>query len=101
MPDEILNHKIETLHEDVTEVKSALNKLTDAVTKLALLEERQLHAAAAQERAFAALERVEKRLSALEAYIPNAKRTGLWVDRAVLFVMGLVAMYVAKTVGLA
>lgn len=101
MADEILNHKIQTLHEDVTEVKNALNKLTDAVTKLALLEERQLHAAAAQERAFAALERVESRLHKLEQYMPTAKRTSVWVDRAVLFVLGLVAMYVAKTVGLA
>lgn len=100
MPDEILNHKIQTLHEDVTEVKNALNKLTDAVTKLALLEERQLHAAAAQERAFAALERVESRLHKLEQFLPNAKRTSVWVDRAVLFVIGLAAMYVAKTVGL-
>ena len=101
MAEDLLSHKIQTLHEDVGEMKSALNKLTDAVTKLALLEERQMHAAAAQERAFAAIERVEKRLLALELYMPNAKRTSVWVDRAVLFVMGLVAMYIAKTVGLA
>lgn len=101
MAEDVLSIKIQTLHEDVGEMKSALNKLTDAVTKLALLEERQLHAAAAQERAFSAIERVEQRLLKLEEYLPNAKRTSVWVDRAVLFVIGLAAMYVAKAVGLA
>ena len=102
MADEtILSHKIETLHGDVDEMKTAISKLTDAVTKLALLEERQAHAASALERAFNALERVEARLLALEQQLPNTKRVNIWVDRATLFVLGLAAMYVAKKVGLA
>lgn len=97
----VIDHRLQTLHEDVVEMKTALGKLTDAVTKLALLEERQAHAAAAQERAFAAIERVETRLLKIEHQMPSAKRTSIWVDRAVLFVFGLAAMYVAKKVGLA
>lgn len=97
----VIDHRLQTLHEDVSEIKAALGKLTDAVTKLALLEERQMHFASAQERGFAALERVEARLLVIEQQLPNSKRTSIWVDRAVLFVVGMVAMYVAKKVGLA
>ena len=82
-------------------MKTAINKLTDAVTKLALLEERQSNAAAAQERAFQALERLEERMLKLEQTMVHTKRTSVWIDRAVLFVFGLAAMYVAKKVGLA
>ena len=82
-------------------MKTAINKLTDAVTKLALLEERQSNAAAAQERAFQALERLEDRMLKLEQTVVHTKRTSVWIDRAVLFVFGLAAMYVAKKVGLA
>lgn len=96
----LLTHKIETLHEDVGEMKSAINKLTDAVTKLALLEERQAHAASALERAFSALERVEARLHALEMHLPQTKRLNIWVDRATFAALGLLLMFVFKKTGL-
>lgn len=58
--------RLETLHNDVQEIKSALGDLTRAVTKLALIEERQLQAAASLDRAFTALDRLEKRIQRLE-----------------------------------
>lgn len=100
MSDEVINHKLSTLHEDVGEMKTALNRLTDAVTKLALLEERQANAAAALERAFMAIERVEERLKRLELHLPASKRVNEWVDRSVVFALGLMVMYVVKKVGL-
>lgn len=54
--------RLETLHRDVSEIKSALNELTRAITKLALIEERQTQAAQSLDRAFAALERLEARI---------------------------------------
>jgi hypothetical protein len=75
--DDVLSHKLQTLHEDVGEMKAVLKDLTAAITKLALIEERQTQAAAAQERAFKALERVEQRVSDLEAYVPANKRVSV------------------------
>lgn len=97
----LLAHRLDTLHGDVSEVKTALRELADAITKLALIEERQTQAAAAQERAFAALERVEQRVTALEMQAPANKRISVWVDRMMFASMGLLVMFVFKKTGLA
>jgi alpha-D-ribose 1-methylphosphonate 5-triphosphate synthase subunit PhnI len=96
----VLNLQLKTLHEDVSEMKSVLKDLATAITKLALIEERQANAAAALERAFGALERVESRVSALEKDVPANKRVGVWLDRAIWAGMGLLAMTVLKKSGL-
>ena len=96
----VLNLQLKTLHEDVSEMKSVLKDLATAITKLALIEERQANAAAALERAFGALERVEARVAALEKDVPANKRVNVWVDRAIFAGMGLLAMTVIKKSGL-
>lgn len=102
MPEiDVLTLKLQTLHEDVGEMKAVLKDLTAAITKLALIEERQTQAAAAQERAFQALERVEQRVSTLETFVPANKRMNVWFDRALWAAIGLLLMFVAKKVGLA
>lgn len=81
---DVLSLKLEMLHNDVVEVKTALNKLSEAITKLALVEQQQLQTAEALERAFKSLSRHDDRLSALELAAPKAKETSGWVDRFVL-----------------
>lgn len=97
---DILTLKLQVLHEDVGEMKSVLKDLTAAITKLALIEERQTQAAAAQERAFGVLAKLEERVSSLEAHVPANKRVSVWLDRATWAALGLLGMYVAKKVGL-
>ena len=53
--------KIEGLSQDMSEMKHGIAKMADALTKLAIVEERQTQTILAQERAFKALERVEER----------------------------------------
>lgn len=96
----VLSMQLKTLHEDVSEMKSVLKDLATAITKLALIEERQANAAAALERAFGALERVESRVAALEKDVPANKRVNVWVDRAIWAGLGLLAMTVMKKSGL-
>lgn len=96
----VLSIQLKTLHDDVSEMKSALKDLATAITKLALIEERQANAAAAQERAFAALERVEARLALLEKDGTANKRISVWFDRAIWAAMGLLVMMVLKRSGL-
>ena len=66
----ILSARLQSLHEDVGEMKSALRELTSAITKLALIEERQSQTQMAQERAFTAIKKVEDGLAAIEKLIP-------------------------------
>ena len=58
---QVLTAKIEGLAQDMSEMKHGLAKMADALTKLAIVEERQTQTILAQERAFKALERVEER----------------------------------------
>lgn len=96
----LLSHRLATLHEDVTEMKTAMKELASAITKLALIEERQTNAAAAQERSFAVLAKLEERVTNLEIYVPANKRVSVWLDRATWAGMGLLAMLVLKKSGL-
>ena len=58
---QVLATKIEGLAQDMNEMKHGIAKMADALTKLAIVEERQTQTILAQERAFKTLERVEER----------------------------------------
>lgn len=96
----ILTTKLGVLHDDVNEIKAALSKLSDAITKLALVEERQSQTTQALERAFVAIERVETRLASIERAQPEARRMAHWLDRALWAAAAAVAVFVARKVGL-
>ena len=126
---QVLATKIEDLARDMSEMKHGIAKMANALTKLAIVEERQTQTILAQERAFKALERVEERqrqhelqcrdqeevlrqliadsnerLSArvgeLEKAEPMQEQTGKWVMAAVWGAAGLLALFVAKQLGL-
>ena len=126
---EVLATKIEDLAQDMSEMKHGIAKMADALTKLAIVEERQTQTILAQERAFMALERVEERLrthelvckdqdkevrqliadsnerlsarvAELEKAEPMQEQTGKWVMAAVWGAAGLLALFVAKQLGL-
>lgn len=96
----LLSHRLDTLHADVGEMKAAMKELTTAITKLALIEERQTYAASAQERAFLVLSKLEERVAKLETLAPANKRVNVWLDRATWAGLGLLAMLVVKKSGL-
>jgi transcription elongation GreA/GreB family factor len=98
--DELIALQLKTMHADVTQIKTSLDKLTEAITKLALIEERQAHAATAQERAFRSLENIERRVSTLEVSLPNTTRIGAWVDRGLWAMAAAAAVYIGKKTGL-
>lgn len=57
----VLAERIDGLCVDMNEMKHGIAKMADALTKLAIVEERQTQTILAQERGFKALERVEER----------------------------------------
>ena len=126
---QVLATKIEGLAQDMSEMKYGIAKMADALTKLAIVEERQTQTILAQERAFKALERVEERqrthelvckdqdkevrqliadsnerlstrVAELEKAEPMQEQTGKWVMAAVWGAAGLLALFVAKQLGL-
>lgn len=89
--------QLSVLHADVGDIKSGMvdfkegmKELSQAILKLALVEERQAHASQAMERSFRLLEKLEQRVDGialrvteLEKSEPAQSRTAEWVDRAV------------------
>lgn len=101
MTDEsILAFKLEALHQDVGEVKTALNKLSEAITKLALVEQQQSQTASALERAFKAISKIEERVTTLEQQAPKSKETSVWVDRLITATVVAALAFIAAEAGL-
>jgi predicted nucleic acid-binding protein len=96
----VLTVKIDMLHGDVVEMKTALSELSKAITKLALVEERQAQTADAMERAFKAIGKIEDRISALELAAPKTKETNAWMDRFILALVMAVAGFIGTKLGL-
>lgn len=101
MSDEnVLTVKLDMLHSDVVDMKTSLNELSKAITKLALVEERQSQTADAMERAFKAISKIEDRVSSLEIAAPKTKETNTWVDRFILGMVMAVMGFVGTKLGM-
>lgn len=96
----LLNHKVDTVNAVVIDMKATLKELTTAVTKLTIIEERQVHTTASLERAFKVIENIDNRVSNLEQYVPANKKISVWLDRASWGAIGILVMYVFKKSGL-
>lgn len=96
----VLAVKLDMLHSDVVDMKTALGELSKAITKLALVEERQSQTAEALERAFKAIGKIEDRLSALEQTAPKSKETSAWMDRFIIAIVVAVMGFVGTKLGL-
>ena len=108
---------IEILVHKVTKMETSLEKMADAMSRLAVIEDRQTSDKAALERAFnaiqksderctAALEKVmakievnDKRIDDLEKAAPLYDQTQQWVSKGMWAVVAAAAMYIAKKVG--
>lgn len=96
----VLGHKVDALHRDVTDVKSALKDVATALNKLTLVEERQSQSNANQKRMMEKLDTLETRVDALEKADVRHGQAATWVMNAVWGAAGLLCMYVAKMLGL-
>jgi regulator of replication initiation timing len=91
-----LELRLGMLHEDVKDMKQALGKLADAITKLALVEERQSQTNLTVNRLFTEISALRTKVGNLENKAPDAARVSQWVDRGVLFVLGAGVMAVLR-----
>ena len=109
MPDSDINvviTRLGLLSEDVGELKETLRQIASAVTRLALVEERQMQTNEALSRAFKQIDKfdlkltaVEQRLGALERMQPQQQQTSAWVTTMLWAAAGAAVMFVAKKVG--
>lgn len=98
----VIAARIELLHDDFNEMKGALKEMANAISKIALVEERQQQAALAQERTFKGLEKLEVRLEKLEAQAPVNLQNNKRIERLVIAaftLIGAVIMYKLQLLG--
>lgn len=96
----LLTQRVETLHADIGEMRTTMGKIADALTALALVEERQNQTAQALERCFKALGKLEDRVEVLERAAPMQARVSEWVVRALWAAAAAAAVFLAKKGGL-
>lgn len=109
MPDPDINvviTRLGILSDDVGELKETLRQIATAVTRLALVEERQSQTNEALSRAFKQIDKVElkltgieQRLGSLERLQPQQQQTSAWVTTMLWATAGAAVMFVAKKVG--
>lgn len=82
--------RLDALHSDVGEMKGVIKELATAVTHMARIEERQIHATQTQERTAKEVEIIrgkfdslENRVDALEVAAPMQRQVSQWVMAAV------------------
>lgn len=110
MPDSDINvviTRLGLLSDDVGELKETLRQIASAVTRLALVEERQSQTNEALSRAFKQIDKVElkltgieQRLGSLEHLQPQQQQTSAWVTTMLWATAGAAVMFVAKKAGL-
>lgn len=110
MPDSDINvviTRLGLLSDDVGELKETLRQIASAVTRLALVEERQSQTNEALSRAFKQIDKVElkltgieQRLGSLERLQPQQQQTTTWVTTMLWATAGAAVMFVAKKVGI-
>ena len=110
MPESDINvviTRLGLLSEDVGELKETLRQIASAVTRLALVEERQMQTNEALSRAFKQIDKldmkltsIEQRIGSLERMQPIQQQTNGWVLTAVWAAAGAAAMFVAKKTGI-
>lgn len=110
MPESDINvviTRLGMLSEDVGELKETLRQIASAVTRLALVEERQMQTNEALSRAFKQIDKldmkltgIEQRLGTLERMQPLQQQTNGWVMTSVWIVAGAAVMFVAKKTGI-
>lgn len=88
--------QLRNLHDDVGDVKRSLAQLTNAITKLALVEERQANLHEVQTRCFAEIATLNTRIQTIETKLPEHTRVAMWVDRATWGVLGVAGAYIVK-----
>lgn len=93
---DVIKAEVQALRDDVGEIKGLMQKVADALERLARLEERHATVSSALERAFSSISKIEARVRTLELAQPVQKLTSGWVTNGVWAAAGMAAMFLLK-----
>jgi hypothetical protein len=96
----LLTNKVESLHEDMSEMKTVMRDIATALTKLAIIDERQEKMSETQGRIFKVLDNHAERINELEKDDRRQSLAVNWVFGATWAAAGAFGMVVMKVLGL-
>ena len=96
----LLTNKVESLHEDMSEMKTVMRDIANALTKLAIIDERQEKMSETQGRIFRVLDNHAERINELEKDDRRQSLAVNWVFGATWAAAGAFGMVVLKVLGL-
>lgn len=97
---ERITHHIQRIREDQHAMRAAIERMSEAVTRLALVEERQAAASTAIDRLAQTLEKFDERLRHLEVVEPMHAKATEWVQSALWALAAAAVMFIAGKAGL-
>ena len=97
---ERITHHIQRIREDQHAMRAAIEKMSEAVTRMALVEERQSAASTAIERLAHSLEKFDERLRRLEVTDPMQAKAAELVQSALWAAAAAAVMFMAGKAGL-
>jgi response regulator RpfG family c-di-GMP phosphodiesterase len=95
-----LSRDIKHIRENQDTMRAAIERMSEAVTRLAIVEERQAAASQAIERVMSIVEKIDERVRSLEVAEPMQAKTSEWVQSALWAAGSVAAMFIAHRVGL-
>lgn len=95
-----LARDIKHIRENQDTMRAALERMSEAITRLALVEERQATTSQAIERVMTVVEKMDVRVRTLEISEPMQAKTSEWVQSAIWAAGSAAATFMAHRVGL-
>lgn len=93
--------ELRTLHKESTvKLETSMQRMAEAMTRLVLIEERQVNVTNAVERTVASLQQLDERVRVLEVSAPIQQQTASWVAKAVWAAAAAAVVFVAAKAGL-
>jgi hypothetical protein len=96
----LLTNKVQSLHEDMSEMKVVMRDIATALTRLAIIDERQEKMSETQGRIFKLLDNHGERINELEKDDRRQSLAVNWVFGATWAAAGAFGMIVLKVLGL-
>ena len=95
---ERLTHHIQRIREAQDRTEKSVSQIADALTRLAIVEERQSNATGTLEKLTSAISKLDERLQALELLSPSNSRIAALVDKVMWLAAGGGVMYLVEKV---
>ena len=97
---EVIVHKITRMATDLDKMANSVEKLSESMGRIVLVEERIGNMVANLERIHKRLDETDKKMHDLEISSVNSDTTSKWIDRALVGLVGVVGVFAANKLGL-